>query len=136
MKISLAGMDDALEQTKRIERGTKALGNYRAIVRSKLPYAWGMEFGRHRESGKLARKAGGSLYISRAIEEVMTNADADISEGLTKVTAPGPWILRRLGLWARRLARKNAPRSRGIKGKNKKRNYRLWKSIGYEVRKQ
>lgn len=129
MRITLNGMEDTQKQLERIERGTKAMDRYRAEVGSKLPYAWGMEFGRHRVSGKLARRSGGTLYITRAVQTVLSDADRDISEGLTKVTAPGAWVLRRLGLWSRRLARANAPRG----PKNKKRSYRLRRSIGYRV---
>ncbi|MCP4415958.1 MAG: hypothetical protein GY805_05005 [Chloroflexi bacterium] len=77
----------------------------------------------------MARKAGGAKYITGAIETVLSDADRDLSEGLDKVTAPGVWVVRRLALWARRLARKNAP-----KGPRKKRHkYRLRKSIQYKV---
>lgn len=129
MKITLNGMEDAQKQMERIERGTKAMDKYRAEVGSKLPYAWGIEYGRHRVSGKLARKSGGTQYITKAITTVLSDADRDISEGLNKVTAPGTWVLRRLGLWARRLARANAPRG----PRNKTRSYRLRKSINYRV---
>lgn len=132
MKIVLNGMEDADKQLQRIERGTKAMENYVAVVGSRLPYAWGQEFGSHRVSGKLARRSGGSRYITRAVETVLSDADRDISEGLEKVTAPGSWVLKRIGLWARRLARVNAPKKeRGIK---KSHNYRLYRSINYYVR--
>ena len=132
MKITLQGLDDAKKQTVRIEKGAIAVQNYVGVVGSKLPYAYGIEYGRHRKSQKLARKAGGAHYITNAIETVLNDADRDLSEGLKKVTAPGVWVVRRLALWARRLARKNAPRG----PRNKKRSYRLWKSINYQVRKK
>jgi hypothetical protein len=124
-------MEDAQKQMARIERGLKALQNYTGVVFSRLPYAYGIEFGRHRVSGKLARQAGGSFYIRRAIDTVLSGADHDLSEGLSKVTAPGVWVVRRLALWARRLARQNAPR-----GSKKARSYRLYRSIQYQVRKK
>lgn len=129
MRITLNGMDDAEKQMKRIERGTKTMGRYVGEVGSKLPYAYGIEMGRHRVSGKLARRAGGSQYITRAIGTVTSGMDHDISEGLDKVTAPGKWVIRRLALWARRLSRQNAPRG----PRNKGRSYRLWRSISYRV---
>lgn len=131
MQITLTGMDNAEKQMARIERGLEALKAYTGVVYSKMPYAYGIEFGRHRKSGKLARKAGGAFYIRRAIDTVLSNADHDLSEGLNKVTAPGPWVVRRLALWARRLARKNAPR-----GGKKGRSYRLSRAIQYQVRKR
>ncbi len=132
MRIELKGMDDAEAQMARIERGLKALQDYESIVFSKLPYAYGIHEGRHQKSNKLARKAGGSFYIRRAVDTVLGEADRDLSEGLNKVTAPGVWVVRRLALWARRLARKNAPRG----PKNKSRSYRLWRSVKNEVRKK
>jgi hypothetical protein len=132
VRVELKGMEDAQKQLKRIERGAKAMANYEATVYSKLPYAYGIEYGRHRKSGKLARRAGGATYIRRAVETVTSGMDADISEGLSKVTAPGPWIYRRLAGWARRLARQNAPRGPKKKG----RSYRLNRSLQYKVRKR
>lgn len=132
MKVVLKGLDDADKQMARIERGLKALQNYTGIVGSKLPYAYGIEFGRHRVSGKLARRAGGAFYIRRAIDTVLSDADRDLSEGLNKVTAPGIWVVRRLALWARRLARKAAPRG----PRKKRRSYRLRRSIIYQVRRR
>lgn len=131
MQITLKGLEDVEKQMARIERGLAALKDYTGVVFSRLPYAYGIEFGRHRVSGKLARKAGGSFYIRRAIDTVLSEGDRDLAEGLNKVTAPGVWVVRRLALWARRLARQNAPR-----GGKKSRSYRLWKSIQYEVRKR
>jgi hypothetical protein len=125
MKITLQGMEDAQKQMERIARGTAAMGDYKAFVGSRMPYAFGIERGTHRVSGKLARRAGGARYLQSAVDEVMSDADHDISEGLTKVTAPGRWVLKRIGLWARRLARANVPRQKG----------RLRRSIRAEVRK-
>lgn len=132
MQITLQGMDEVEKQLKRIERGTKALRRYSGEVGSKLPYAWGIEYGRHRVSGKLARRAGGAMYITNAINTVLASADGDLSEGLRKVTAPGPWVIRRLALWARRLARANAPRG----PQQKSHSYRLRRSINYRVTRQ
>lgn len=134
MKIRLNGLEDAEKQMERIERAAKNMANYRAIVRSYLPYAWGQEFGTHRVSGRRARRDGGTHYLTGAVNTVLSDADRDISEGLDKVTAPGIWVLRRLGLWARRLARLNAPRKK--RGTKKSHNYRLYRSINYEVRKR
>lgn len=131
-------MDDAQAQVKRIERGSKALGDHTGLLYSHLPYAYGIETGRHRKSGKLARKAGGAHYIRRAIDEVMGDADRDISEGLDKVTAPGAWIMRRLARWSQRLAKENAPHGPPIRQKRRpgRKTYRLRHKIRYSVRKK
>lgn len=128
MEIKLKGMEDVEKQLERIKRGVAALSGYEGEVGSKLPYAWGIEEGTHRVSGKTARASGGSFYIRRAVDTVLSGADGDLSVGLEKVTAPGPWVVKRLALWARRLARLNAPR-----GAKKARSYRLYRSINYRV---
>lgn len=124
MQIHLKGMDDAQKQMARIERATKAMARYSTYIGSYRPYAYGIEHGHHRVSGKVARKAGGARYITAARDEVLNKADADLSEGLNKVTAPGRWIFKRLGLWTRRVARVNVPRKSG----------KLRRSIRSEVR--
>jgi hypothetical protein len=130
MRIDLVGMEDVEAQMKRVERGLVAMRNTEAFVFSSLPYAFGIHEGRHK-GGKLARRAGGTFYIRRAVDEVLAQGDADLSAGLKKVTAPGAWVIRRLGLWARRRARQMAPR-----GGKKSGSYRLWRSIKHEVRKK
>lgn len=124
MKITLHGLANVQKQMARIERATKAMGSYKAIVGSRQPYAYGIEEGQHRVSGKLARRAGGAKYLRGAVDQVLGSADADLSAGLKKVSAPGRWIFKRLGLWARRLARLYVPRTSG----------RLRRSIITEVR--
>jgi hypothetical protein len=107
--ITLQGLADAQKQLARIERGARAMGNYRTTVGSYVPYAYGVEFGQHRVNGRAARRAGGAEYLTRAVADVTSGADEDLSAGLTKVSAPGKWVLRRLARWARRLARLNVP---------------------------
>ena len=127
-------MKSARRQVERIERGTQGMARYVGVIYSKLPYAYGIEYGRHQKSGKLARRAGGAQYMRRAVDTVLGSADHDLSEGLNKVTAPGKWVLKRLGLWARRLARKNAPRGPRRKWKSKGgKTYRLRRAIQYKI---
>ena len=132
MYIKLKGMDDAQEQLERIERGSKAMQKTKVFVGSWAPYAYGIETGRHK-NGRLARRAGGARYFNRAISEVLAGADADMSEGLNKVTAPGPWVLVRLGRWARRLARLYAPKG-VLKPSKKSFNYRLNRTVQVQRR--
>ena len=109
MIITLRGMDNAQQQIDRIARGTAAMSRYNFLVGTRLPYGYGQEFAYHRVSGKLARRAGPALYLTHAKEAMLADADRDIAEGLKRVTAPGPWVLRRLARWVRRLARVDAP---------------------------
>lgn len=107
MKIELVGLEDAQKQLLRIQRGAEAMGGYEAIIGSRQPYAFGIEEGYHEVSGGLARRAGGIRFLQGAVDTVLSDADADLAAGLTKVSAPGVWVLRRLARWARRLAREN-----------------------------
>lgn len=129
LRITLQGMKDADAQMRRIQRGAEAMARTQAVVGSNMPYAYGAEYGYHRISRKLARRAGGTFYLRNAAQTVTGGADRDLSEGLKRVTAPGPWVLRRLALWIRRLARANAPR-----GGSKRSQYRLRRAIRYYAR--
>lgn len=122
--ITLQGMDDAQKQLERIERGIKGAASWVGVIYSRMPYAWGIEYGTHRVSGKLARRAGGDQYMNEAVSTVTSGADYDLSQGLTKVKAPGRWLIKRLALWGRRLARANVPQDKG----------KLRRSIKVEVR--
>ncbi len=85
------------------------MANTSALIGSRLPYAFGIEEGFRRKTGRLARRAGGVYYLNRALTEVLMDADRDIGEGLSRVTAPGAWVILRLARWVRRLARSYAP---------------------------
>lgn len=129
-KIVLKGVDNTVAWANRYTRGLNRLRASKAILFVSLPYGWGIHFGRHRKSGKLARRAGGAFYLTRAVEQMKAGAVADISQGLDKVSAPGPWILRRLGRWSRRIARTLVPRGGAKRSRFK---YRLRSSIRVEV---
>lgn len=129
LKVTITGLDDVEKRIARIKRGARAMERSQATVGSAMPYAYGAEYGYHRVTRKLARRSGATYYLLNAAQTVLQGADRDVSEGLKKVTAPGPWVLRRLAGWIRREARKGAPR-----GGSKKSPYRLRKSIRYYVR--
>jgi hypothetical protein len=113
MKITLRGMANADLQMRRIADGARAMGQNRVEVGTRLPYGYGQEYGHHRKNGRLARRAGPALYLNRAVAAVRSDGRRDIAEGLNRVTRPGVWVLKRLGRWARRLARIEAPRKSG-----------------------
>ena len=123
MKLSVKGLADAQAATRRIERGTASMARYEAYVGSRLPYAYGQEYGRHRRSKKLARRDGGAFYLKKGVQEG-TAADRDIAVGLDRVGAPGKWTLRRLAQWVRAAARRHAPVRSG----------KLRRSLTYEIR--
>lgn len=122
--ITLKGMEDAQKQLERIKRGSAGMAKWRGFVYSRRPYAWGIEHGTHRVSGKTARRVGGAQYMNEAVSTVLSGADQDLSSGLSKVTAPGRWVIKRLALWGRRLSRANVPTDTG----------KLRRSIKAEVR--
>lgn len=124
--LKTKGVEAAEAFTARFQRGLARMSGSVAVVYSRMPYAYGIETGRHRVSGRVAHSAGGVWYLRRAVEDVLRDGRTDVSEGMEKVRAPGPWVLRRLARWARRLARKNAPRRTG----------RLRRSIQTEVRRR
>src|SRR5690349_14326888 len=109
MKLTVTGVGDARTTLNRVRQGAESMRGTSAVVGSRLPYAWGIERGKHRQSGRLARRRGGAFYLERAVQRVVSDGSADIGEGLKKVTKPGVWIYRRLGRWVRRLSRENVP---------------------------
>lgn len=113
IELKVTGSTETAAYLRRYARGVRRLQGAQVQVGSKMPYAYGIETGRHRKSGKLARGAGGVFYLQRAVNVVLGDADADLSQGLKRVQTPGPWILRRIGRWARRLARLNIVRKTG-----------------------
>ena len=114
MNITLQGLEDAQVQLARIQRGVASLATYEGIVGTRQPYGWGMEYGQFEKTPRLARRSGGAYYLTGAVEQVLAEADHDLTEGLDHVTAPGKWVLKRLALWARRLARLSVPRDTGL----------------------
>ncbi len=124
LTVTLRGMKNAQLQAQRIKEGLEQMRKVRVEIGTFLPWGYGIEYGRHRKSGKLARRAGGAMYLHRAAQTILADGKRDIAEGLRKVTRPGPWIPKRLGRWARRLARQLVPRSTAKRGSGKRHLYR------------
>jgi hypothetical protein len=78
------------------------------LVGSRLPYAYGIDKGRHRVSGKLARKAGGAQFLERAVEQALPASGPDVVRALeqypTRKTTILRWVARPVVLLARKLA--------------------------------
>ena len=113
MKLTIQGLADAEKTIEGIKAGIERTRGRSVTVGTRLPYGYGQEFGHHRKSGRLARRGGGAMYLTRGLAQMQADADRDISEGLKRVRRPGLWILRRLGRWTRRLARMIVPRQKG-----------------------
>jgi len=118
MRVTVIGMANAQEQFRRLLVGTRSLAAAKATIGTRIPWGYGEEYGHHRKSGKLARRAGGVYYLTRAKDEVLSNAARDVSAGLSnnRHTAPGKWIITMMAGWIRRLARSYAPVGTGAEG--------------------
>lgn len=68
--VTISGLDDAKAAFARMARGASQAANAQVLVGSPLQYAYGIETGRHR-GGRLARRAGGVFYLTRATEHVI-----------------------------------------------------------------
>jgi hypothetical protein len=92
--VNIFGLDQALAELHRVQDGAQSFGGYSAQIGSPLAYSWGVHFGRHR-GGKLARKAGGLFFLTRALEEV--RARPETKTMVAKGIHEGPAGARRAG---------------------------------------
>jgi hypothetical protein len=67
--VEVVGDEVAVAALTRLARALEAMGATPVYVGSSLVYAYGIEHGRHR-SGRLARRAGGAFYLTRALAAV------------------------------------------------------------------
>lgn len=128
--LQLNGVDEARDRLTNLAVTLKGF-NRTVAVGSRLPYAYGQETGRHRVSGKRARRAGPTYYLTFATQAVLDQVDDDLIAGLEKTMRAntrrpftGLSLVRRIGRWVAREARKLAPRQSG----------RLRRSIHTQVR--
>lgn len=115
--LQLNGIDEARARLSNLAVTAKGFGR-EVSVGSKLPYAYGQETGRHRVSGKLARRSGPTYYLTFAAQEVLDQATPDLLAGWQKVAdgkrpITGLGMVRRIGRWIARLARRGAPKQSG-----------------------
>lgn len=92
--VVIMGLGEALAELQRVQSGAQSFGGYTAQVGSSLPYAFGIHYGRH-PGGRLARRAGGLFYLTRALEQVRNRGDvrAMVAEGVVA----GPLAARKAG---------------------------------------
>src|SRR5262245_35123277 len=67
--IEVLGDEEAVAALTRVSRAVAAAAATPIYVGSPLVYAYGIHEGRHR-SGRLARRAGGAFYLTRALAAV------------------------------------------------------------------
>lgn len=69
MSVTLFGLDAALDYLKKVEGGITAFDGMQIRVGNPLPYAYGIITG-FRRNGQVARRAGGSFSLPRALQRV------------------------------------------------------------------
>jgi hypothetical protein len=118
VELTLHGIEEARSRLTNL--AVTVSGYSRTVhVGSSLPYAYGQETGRHRISGKLARRSGPTYFLTFAAQEVLDQATPDLLRGL-EMSAQGRRLtglgqVLRVARWVRRLAKKYAPRGEGNK---------------------
>lgn len=61
----IVGLDVAERYLRQLQAGAAYAATIQSRIGAAAPYAWGIEFGRRR-SGRLARRAGGALFLTNA----------------------------------------------------------------------
>lgn len=111
-ELQLSGIDEARSRLTNLAVTLSGYGRT-VYVGSSLPYAYGQETGRHRVSGKVARRAGPSYFLTFAAQDVLDQATPDVLRGLEQTASGKPRSglgqVRRLARWVGRLARQSVP---------------------------
>ncbi len=106
--VTLVGGKEANVALKIVRENCEEIGKRTAFVGTKWPYGYGMETGRHRKSGKLARRAGGAWYLTRAAVQIDQPTEADVA-WLARPRKTEPALLRAVGRIVIRHARPLVP---------------------------
>jgi hypothetical protein len=109
MKLSatLTGIKEALKYLADQESRARSFNRVRVLVGSNLVYAYGIEFGKHR-NGRLARRAGGAFMLTNALKAVRPEI-ADIFSRMGTSGFDFAMALYRLGLRLQTIAMGNTP---------------------------
>lgn len=113
LAVTVTGLKEAQSELEFLGKSFAKMEGMKILVGSRRPYAYGIEEGVHEVSGTVARHAGGVHMLAGAADRMLAGADGDITTGMKITRAPGPWVLKRLALWVRRLARAGTPRLTG-----------------------
>jgi hypothetical protein len=79
--VQVVGDEEAMEYLKFLAEAHKRAAEIPVSVGSNLEYAYGIETGRHR-GGRLARRAGGVFYLTRAYQFVRSSLAKRIAGAL------------------------------------------------------
>lgn len=83
VSIELVGVTDLVALLRRYEDGAAALADVVVVVGTNLPYAYGQHQGRYR-SGRLARRRGGTYFLTRALERVQSTIAPAVAAALPR----------------------------------------------------
>jgi hypothetical protein len=81
--VTVAGLETALATLGRYRDGADALSGKRTSIVSDAPYAYGQNYGRYR-SGRLARRAGPTLFFEAGVAAIEDSADDQIGAALPR----------------------------------------------------
>lgn len=79
--MELVGAKEARAALDRLDAGCRAVGALRLAATNALPYAYGIETGRHR-SGGLARRAGGAHMYEQGLAAAGPQLERMVADGL------------------------------------------------------
>jgi len=83
LSVTLTGVKEAQTALRHLKEGAEVVGRMDIAVGSPLPYAYGIEYGRHRRGG-LARRAGPARYLRGGLEAIERPFEATITKALPK----------------------------------------------------
>lgn len=108
MPIRLDGLDTTTRAIAQLRDGAGRFTGRMLAIGSALPYAYGIETGRHRD-GRLARRAGGAHYLAAGLATARTSAGTEITAALPKGAGAVNLAMGRLGRRAQQRAQGVVP---------------------------
>ncbi len=116
LDVQILGVEEAKRVFAEFAIGAAEIGGWNVAAGANVPWAYGIEFGHHRKSGGLARRAGGTHALSSATSEVMRIGDRVVRDALEAGPNEARSALKRIGRLIVKIARKLSPYS----GRNKR----------------
>lgn len=108
IRVEIAGLDDVQAWLRDVERGAAAAADHAVIVGTNFPYAYPVHEGRFR-SGRLARRAGGAFFFTRALEQVRPEIERMLAAAVPKGPRAVVLVLAAIGLRLEAVAKQFTP---------------------------
>ena len=105
--VKVVGLKEAQTYLRKLEQAAES-ADTTVRVGSSLNYAYGIETGRHKKTGRVARAAGGAFYLSRALALIEKDLPKRLAAGL-KEGEPAETTLLRAGYDVEAEAKKLVP---------------------------